>query len=520
MGFEGHPYILRKDSQDDNLTPAKTFLVVFMAVINVFMFLGNLLSIVTICSTPKLRRQVSYWFVMNLAIIDFIISITVVPLNTIWEYYGTWPFSRITCEFFTFADIAFSTISAYSIVLVSLDKYIFITYSIHYFEKMTRKIAVILIVGVWVFVFIFSIISLLTEVGTDENFKDHFLLTDNDSSTCIFVMTDMYVIPSAIISFFIPFIILCFTSSRIVCIASRHIRKIHSVPQTFTISSDTDSDGVKIFLTKTKPPNVVLTAISPLAHPEEHVRAQPEQEDDANHTHIDHIRIQTHDSTDLNEKAGHTETSFYTSLDHAQNTPEKDDAIMQSDNTEYHQKPITELDTIQESFTDEKDTFEKELNGLCTLRKIRSQSFPRSDSLKSSSSPKGQTNVKRSNSLKVNNLRKADSLRSLAITKSESSRSVRVNTTKRSRYCKLFGTITIVIVCFIVMFAPFNIAITIDVWCHCVHPWVYEDILAVLYYMHSLVNPYIYMATDRRYKAALRVMWTKFHTIFWNKQKL
>ena len=181
------------------------------------------MSIVTITTSCSLRRQVSYWFVLNLAVIDALISLIVVPLNTVWEYYGIWPFGKQACKFITFADSSFSTVSAYSVVLVSIDKYMYITHAIQYHNRMTRRLAFILILGVWISVCIFSSVSIFAGLSSS-----HF--EENITNTCIFAMKDAHVVPTTIVSFFIPLLILCFTSSRIICIARRHIKRIHATP--------------------------------------------------------------------------------------------------------------------------------------------------------------------------------------------------------------------------------------------------------------------------------------------------
>lgn len=479
--------ILRKDSTDTEWTTSKAFLIVFMGIINIFMSFGNILSLVTICYNTRLRQQVSYWFVMNLAVIDLLVSLTVVPLNIVWEYYGTWPFSKAGCEFFTFADIAFSTISAYSIVLVSIDKYFYITYSIQYFDKMTRKLAVILIIAVWIFVFIFTTVSLLTEVGTREDFKDHFLASTNNTSTCIFVMTDNYVIPSAVISFFLPFGILCFTSSRIVCIASQHIRKIHTISNSLT--SETDSETIK--MSKARARGNTLTSVtvdsskSRVNHQIPEINIIPPKSDTNQNGLNSCINNNNNNDDNINPdptKSANSDT-FKTEGNNSQEKHNngcagKDNPIFMTNGSANASAPRA-VDDLQ----------------VITSTTFTSQEFSTADKVRKP----------RSKSLGE---RKSDSLRSAALKKTESIRSVSVKR-KRSPYCKLFGTVTIVIACFILMFAPYNIAIVVDVWCHCIDPWVYEDVLAVLYYMHSLVNPYIYMATDRKYKAGLKLIWKK-----------
>jgi hypothetical protein len=533
MVFEDHPPILRKDINDAEWTDTKAVLVTFMSIINVFMFFGNTLSIVAICYTKKLRQQVSYWFVLNLAVIDLIISVTVVPINTIWEYYGTWPFSKTTCEFFTFADISFSTISAYSIVLVSIDKYIYITYSIHYYDKMTRKIALLMIGGVWTMVFIFAMVSILTKVGTDMYFEDHFLVLPNNTNICVFVMTDAYVLPSVIFSFFVPFLILCFTSSRITCIASKHIKKIHTI--TISITSETDSESTHTTdrarprrhtvigtpETKTKVKTIGFRKISS----EKNVLR-------TRHQNSLKLNGETNLGYSINEASEINERKTSQELEPKRESTE----TIACDANQLNNGNISQPNKSTTSDHDKKSTnetleasvqFTQKSNSVKFKNKGLNNTFDQLENSKDTGiiSDQFQDNADNNNEPiesafnKDNEINAEGKEQSLEIPqtrdRSESTRSSKLRQCdsiksvlkKTSPYCKLFGTVTIVIACFILMFAPYNIAIVIDVPCHCIEPWVYEDILAVLYYMHSLVNPYIYMATDRKYKAALKILW-------------
>ncbi|XP_053387918.1 alpha-2B adrenergic receptor-like [Mercenaria mercenaria] len=539
MVFSDHPPILRKDISDTEWTDTKAVLITFMSIINVFMFLGNTLSIVAICYTKKLRQQVSYWFVLNLAVIDLIISVTVVPINTVWEYSGTWPFSRTTCEFFTFADISFSTISAYSIVLVSIDKYVYITYSIHYYDKMTRKIALLLIAGVWIMVFIFAMVSILTKVGTDDYFEDHFLVLPNNTNICIFVMTDAYVLPSAVFSFFIPFLILCFTSSRITCIASKHIKKIHTITISIT---ETDSESTRT-IDKARPrrhtviggsdsnPPVKTTSFRKVSSEKDIFSTK--QKNLAPMQGNTNLCASIKETTEVNE----AKTSHQSGISEIEQTQDR----MKTEATDINKtdrkisQPLgsTEPKHVKESTTNVNTDFNGtknleqsdnpelknmgESNETSNEAKITYAKFKEhtdntggSDSRFNNQGKDKKTLAESDPDDKQQNLDipatrgRSESMRSYKLRQSDSIKSV---LRKTSPYCKLFGTVTIVIACFILMFAPYNIATVIDVPCHCIEPWVYEDVLAVLYYMHSLVNPYIYMATDRKYKAALKILW-------------
>ena len=453
--------IFKKDPTDTEFTAGKAVFISIISFFNVFMLLGNSLSILTITTNRHLRKEVSYWFVLNLAVTDLFIAVTVVPLNTAWEYFGSWPFSSSVCVMFTFADISFSTISAYSIVLVSIDKYVYITYPLQYFDRMTKKVAIILIAAVWLMMFVFATISVTTDIGTEENFRDHFYVITNGTATCLFVMTDAYVIPSAIISFFIPLFVLFFTSTKIICIASHHIKRIHEV--SLCVPSDTNS-GTKKSSIKYEP-NIDSTSFGTGLCSKKKESSK--------------CRIQEERQTDTDSQK------------------ERPNLSVDSQISEYECKGQTTVAFDEEkaasiSIISDGVTREQKVT-LITGNKIKfNRDNKNSGNIGLVSEARTSFNDKK---FQRHVLKQAGSLQKVS--------------RKSSSYCKLFGTVTIVIAFFVIMFSPYYIAIMIDVSCHCVEPWVYEDILSVFYFMHSLVNPYIYMFTDRKYKTALKRLYRR-----------
>lgn len=405
MGLHDTP-IYKRDWNDTEFSPGKTVFVVSLSILNVFMLLGNIMSIVTIAVNPSLRRRVSYWFVLNLAITDTVISIIVIPFDIVWEYYGNWPLGTSACKFVTFADNSFSTISAYSIVLVSVDKYLYITYAIHYYSHMTKRLGLSLILAIWICVGVYSSVSNFAGLASS-----HF--EEDIEDTCIFLMKDAHAIVAAVFSFFIPLAILCFTTSRIICIAHRHIRKIHATPS-FSYTEAVSEVSVCEGSNSTKVTNIQLPkrasiSIIPCSNKE------PDFRDSTNSTKL--------------KTAG---------------------SSMDLTNVQFDKNKLSVLKNLKNTQQHER------------LRAVKS--CPTLEKMKSSSrsTPKGKP------------------------------------------YCRIFGTVTIVIICFILMFAPYYIALMIDVGCHCVEPWIYEDILTVLCHSHALVNPYIYISTDRKYKTAFK----------------
>ncbi|KAK7506727.1 hypothetical protein BaRGS_00002202 [Batillaria attramentaria] len=376
-----------RDPTDTVMDAQKITLLTILTTSNVLMLFGNGMSIYIILQSHSLQKHTYYWLVLNLAVLDLLNSLIVVPLNIIWEFHGKWPFDQMLCDFEIFLDTGFSVIAAYSTVLLSLDKYLYITKPFFYHHYIGQKMTVGSIVVTWVFWLMYAAMSVFG--GLARSTKEHKYIHVLDN--CNFVMKNQYAITYFVITFFFPLVILLFTSSKILCVARHHIKKIHAENRVMTTSVQTNSQ----------------------------------------------------------------------------------DASMSSPPAQSKRESSTE---VQNSFSGQ-NLLPPAPMTLIPMMSIGSSNSPANVSEQSSSSNTDPPIQQRSRS---------------------SSRA-----TPRNSF-RAFGTVTIVVFAYIVMFAPYCLAAVINVGCACVKPYVFEDYLAVFYYMHSLVNPYIYMATDRRYKKAIR----------------
>lgn len=346
-------YVLSHEETDHSvhLTPYRVAGIVILCILTVVMVVANCLSICTIATNPILRQTSYYSFVLSLAFADVLIGAVIMPIYIIWEYYGQWPYGEVSCNIVTALDIAFTDISTYSLVLVAVDKYIFITQPFEYHRKLTVVRARLLVTAIWIIWFVFGFVSMYGGIALDNQSKSLF------SDPCIFIMNDLYNGITACVAFIIPFIILTYTGIRIYCVAQLHLQNISRChPKCIPIDAATF---------------VELAVRQPQIY----------------------------------------ENSVVGSLQSKQSH-----AVGRSSNT----------------------------------------SIP-SERLK-----------------------------------------------KRRTFCKPFGTVVTVIVFFLLMCAPYWLATGSDIFCHCVAPWIYEDILAVVYNLNSLVNPFIYTMTDRPYRAAVK----------------
>lgn len=62
----------------------------------------------------------------SLVVVDFLISVVIMLIYIIWEYFGEWLFDGVFCDIVIVLDIVFSDIFIYSLVFIVVDKYIYI----------------------------------------------------------------------------------------------------------------------------------------------------------------------------------------------------------------------------------------------------------------------------------------------------------------------------------------------------------------------------------------------------------
>lgn len=384
------------DPTDTEMTPQKGILLFALTVSCIFMLLGNSFSIFIILRSENLRHHTYYWLVLNLAVLDLLNSVTVVPLNIVWEYYGNWPFSQALCDVEIFLDVCFSAIAAYSTMLLSLDKYLYITKSFLYHTYIGPKMttgSILATWGVWITYSASAVFGGLAR--STKEYKYEFKL-DN----CNFVLKNSYAITTFIVTFFIPLVIIIFTSSRVMCVARQHIKKIHANHRFLLMNNSGNS-----------------TPCPSINDPEQ---TACKQQCEGNETHLSVPNSNLHTCPS--------------------------DSITLSSNLQDNSSSVM--------------TGESEVS-------INTTTLPSTEHR--------------------NQLPKSSTNQSLT----------------RSTF-RAFGTITLVVLAFIIMFAPYSLALIINVACFCIQPYIFEDYLSIFYYMHSLVNPYIYMASDRRFKREIR----------------
>ncbi|CAF3028727.1 unnamed protein product [Rotaria socialis] len=124
----------------------------------------TILSIVTVGGNALVYLTVFHYmgiatgtnlFIANLAVTDFFIGLVCIPIVLISDYLlSDWPFGIFMCKFTSFAQSVFVVCTVYTLIAMSVDRYVAIIYPLH--AKLTRKQCYVLIAALWAFSIVFS----------------------------------------------------------------------------------------------------------------------------------------------------------------------------------------------------------------------------------------------------------------------------------------------------------------------------------------------------------------------------
>ncbi|EMP26532.1 Melanopsin-A [Chelonia mydas] len=112
--------------------------------------LGNFLVIYAFCRSKSLRTPANM-FIINLAISDFLMSITQAPIFFTTSLHKHWIFGKKGCELYAFCGALFGITSMITLMAIALDRYFVITRPLASIVVMSKKKALIILLGVWLY---------------------------------------------------------------------------------------------------------------------------------------------------------------------------------------------------------------------------------------------------------------------------------------------------------------------------------------------------------------------------------
>ncbi|XP_019359514.1 PREDICTED: alpha-1A adrenergic receptor [Gavialis gangeticus] len=183
----------------------------------IFGVLGNILVILSVACHRHLQ-SVTHYYIINLAVADLLLTSTVLPFSATFEILGYWVFGRIFCNIWAAVDVLCCTASIMSLCIISIDRYIGVSYPLRYPSIMTEKRGLMALLCIWA-------LSVVISIGPLFGWKQP---APEDETICQITEEPGYVLFSALGSFYLPLTIILVMYCRVYVVAKRESKGLTS----------------------------------------------------------------------------------------------------------------------------------------------------------------------------------------------------------------------------------------------------------------------------------------------------
>ncbi|XP_015214303.2 trace amine-associated receptor 13c-like [Lepisosteus oculatus] len=204
-------------------TAAYVSLYTVMAVAVGLTVCGNLLVIISISHFKQLHTPTNL-LLLSLAVADFLVGATVMPLSITTLIETCWYFGDILCSFYKSLDCVLISVSLCNLVLIAIDRYFAVCDPFFYSTKITVNVMYLLILLSW-FISPLYVIILLYVNG---NFSDSKAL-NLCLGECVFIMNETWATIDMVTSFILPCSVMTTLYIKIFIVAKRHAKVINSL---------------------------------------------------------------------------------------------------------------------------------------------------------------------------------------------------------------------------------------------------------------------------------------------------
>ncbi|KAL1267186.1 hypothetical protein QQF64_002861, partial [Cirrhinus molitorella] len=209
----------------------------FVAVIGAVGVIGNMLVMYAFFSNKKLRTPPNY-FIMNLAVSDFLMAITQSPIFFVNCMYKEWVFGEMGCKMYAFCGALFGITSMINLLAISIDRYVVITKPLQAIRWTSGRRTLIIILLVWIYSLAWSLAPLMgwssyiPEGLMTSCTWDYVTSTPANKSYTLMLCCFVFFIPLGIISYCYFFMFLAIRSaSRDLEKLGSHVRKTALIQQ-------------------------------------------------------------------------------------------------------------------------------------------------------------------------------------------------------------------------------------------------------------------------------------------------
>ncbi|KAE8598617.1 hypothetical protein XENTR_v10016877 [Xenopus tropicalis] len=185
-------------------------LTVLLSLMVVLIVLGNSVVILAFIVDRRLRTR-SNFFLLNLSICDFLVGAVSISIYIPYKFTGKWMLGKFLCKLWIIFDYTTTTASAYSVVLISYDRFLSVNKAVlhHSLQKRHSQTALNMTL-VWICSFIiYGPAVLLWETITGTN------NLPEDSCRAGFLETWYFILGASTLDFILPLLSISFFNLRI-----------------------------------------------------------------------------------------------------------------------------------------------------------------------------------------------------------------------------------------------------------------------------------------------------------------
>lgn len=207
----GHCNGTFEDLPNRSYTAFETVLVAMVTgMLSLVTIIGNVLVMISFKMDRRLQT-VNNYFLLSLAVADFMIGLISMPLFTTYTLLEGWRLGPITCDLWLALDYLCSNASVLNLLMISFDRYFSVTNPLRYRAKRNSRRAAIMIAAAWIISFITWppwILAWPYIEGKRSVPEDKCYIQFLETNTYITVIT-------ALIAFYGPVIVMCFLYYKI-----------------------------------------------------------------------------------------------------------------------------------------------------------------------------------------------------------------------------------------------------------------------------------------------------------------
>ncbi|XP_053383429.1 muscarinic acetylcholine receptor M5-like [Mercenaria mercenaria] len=149
-------------STKSEVTLDKALLGFVLYAITFITVVGNVLVLVAVKINKKLQTTFNY-YIINLAITDVAVAVTAMSFMATHTVLGYWPFGEALCAMWIFFDYGMTFVSVFTLILISVDRFWSVKWSVHYRKYHTKRKCIISIVCMWLFMLVLWVPPLILD---------------------------------------------------------------------------------------------------------------------------------------------------------------------------------------------------------------------------------------------------------------------------------------------------------------------------------------------------------------------